>query len=32
MDANEINDKRKANEFQGITFSKHKKSEVKKLF
>ncbi len=30
MDANEINDKRKASEFQGITFSKHKKAEVKK--
>lgn len=30
MNSNEINDKRKETEFKGITFSKYKKSEVKK--
>ena len=30
MDVNEINDKRKQADFKGITFSKHKKAEVKK--
>ena len=31
MDENEINDIRKQTEFRGITFSKHKKTEVRKV-